>query len=163
MMLPGFVKAPVFGDAQRRIVVPLFGDVNMAGAWRCDFQHKVRRFALLRDDVAVAPVISFRVGIEGYQQVGVTGAGHIPGRPRDDVEFRADDGGIGVAQVDSQVMGVAGEAEMLGAGHFFVLPLFRRVRQPEPACGRRQPGNGAGIGSGHKNSRGGAQPVVYSQ
>ena len=51
-------------------------------------------------------------------------------------------------------MEVAGEAEVLGAGHFLVLLLFRRVRESGTACAWGS--LGTGNGSGHRGNLCGA-------
>ena len=62
----GFVEAPVLGNAQLGIVVPLVNDIFPPGTAGSDFQDEVRRLALLVYDVTVAPFVSFDVGVESY-------------------------------------------------------------------------------------------------
>ena len=76
------------------------------------------------------------VGVEGDKEVGVEHSAHVlelVRRDRREVEVRADDGGFGVAEVLGQVVGAAGERQVAGGGHLFVLGLLG-FRELELGC-----------------------------
>ena len=70
VMFARFVEAPVFGNAQRGVVVSLVYRISSSGAAGGDFQHEVRRFALLVYDVAVAFLVCNRVCAKAMRRSG---------------------------------------------------------------------------------------------
>ena len=148
--LTRLVEAPVFRDAQGRIGGRLLLDIGPAGGGRGHLQHEVGRLALLGDYVGVAVVIGLRVDIEGDQQVGhAQPLGASPGF-RHDVQFPANQGGLGIAEMQAQVVGAAGVGEVSEAAHLVGMSR-RRVRKRHQEASvhpGRAEGCGAHIASG---------------
>ena len=128
VVLTRLVEAPVFRDAEGGVGDALVHGIAASGGAGGDLEDEVRWFALLGDDVAVARQVAGGIGVEGDQQVGVGHSAHaleLCRRDRRDVEVRADDGGIGVGQVQDQVVGAAGEGQVAGGGHLLILAFGR--------------------------------------
>ena len=114
------VKAPVLGDAQGRVVVALLLHIHPSGGGGADLQHEVGRLSLLRNDIAVAPVVGIRIHIERDQHVGIPNPRHVAGRDRGKIQVAPQQGGGGTAKVLGQMERAAADGQVLKIGHQFV-------------------------------------------
>ena len=101
-LAPIRVKQPVFPHSECGIVGPFHRFITPRRSVRCYLQHKVRRFALLSDGVALLvqdPRVSHP---ESHQQIRDAHAGPRSGNIPSNRNFAQDDGSIRVAQMPAQ-------------------------------------------------------------
>ena len=65
------VKPPVFGNPHLGIFLPLGDLIPFLAAFRCHFQHEIRRLALLRYQVALPRNVGRRIDVERDQQIRI--------------------------------------------------------------------------------------------
>ena len=110
MVLAGLIEAPVLGDTQRGVVVPLHTGVGVSGANGGDLHHEVRRLALLGDDITISHLVGNGIDVERNEQVGPSAYDVAAGRAwfQDNVALSGDQRSVGVAEVLDKVVGAAG-------------------------------------------------------
>ena len=137
---PRIVKPPVFRHAHFRVIIPLDGFIAAGGAARCHFQHEIRRFPLLRDQIPVTRPVRRRVDAESHQQIGIAHALVIVRRDQRRRHLAGDDRSFPVAIVFIQRNRIPREIHLIKSSHL----IRRRVGKSDQSGGvrRRQPGAG---------------------
>ena len=133
------VKPPVFGDAERGVVVPFPGVVLPSRAGGGYFQHEVRRLTLVADGVASLLDCERPVHAEGDEQVRDAVAFRLPRDPSHR-DLAQNDGGVVTSEVPAEGCLVGRLIQVEGVLH--VVPggeVWELFEVPGVRCLSRQP------------------------
>ena len=132
----GLVEAPVFGDAQGRVVLALLAGVDLRSTGRRDFEHKVWRLALIGDHVTVLFEVELGVDPERDQQVRHAPWDFVDAACNCHIAVSGDQCRFRTAEVLDQMVRMASRVQIVVTGHFVRIPK-RRLRQLEMRSVRR--------------------------